>query len=299
MKCVCPKCSSPLSVDLQDIQEKGKSNKCSDCGGSYWIQRESFILRAYAVKGERYCSSCGEGLGASTYCPGCGTLYPDYCVVHSKKPGKRAFEKKSFSLNLVSLPKVKNKPATTSQRLEPAKGARKAASSDLRRQLIMAGTAIAVIAGIVGGVLLYKQNSAENKFTKDFVVALYGLKSGTEHCMKKSEILGSGKGLSDKDLALLKSVKAEIATAVQVLSPPPKKFNDAYNQLQTLSGTYEKLHKLSTLSAPSAEVLDSASKLDAQFTKQAKELKGVLPPQLLAELQEKSARYNNLQFMLN
>ena len=54
------------------------------------------MLRCYAVAGERYCVKCGEVLGLSTYCPGCGTLYPDYCVVYSKKPETRVFEKKKL-----------------------------------------------------------------------------------------------------------------------------------------------------------------------------------------------------------
>lgn len=284
-------------MELQDVPEKGKNGKCSECGGSYWINRESFILRAYTVDGERYCSHCGEGLVPSTYCTGCGTLYPDYYVVSSSKPKKRARESKSIALNL-SFSKVKRISAQTSRRGESIAEGRKTISSALRRQLLTVGAGIAFLAVIAVLVIFYKQNSAENKFTKEFVVALYGLKAGTEQCMKMSEILGNGNRLVDKDFARLKSVKSEIVAALQVLSPPPKKFNDVHNRLQNLSNTYDKLYSLCINSEPSAALLDSAEALNLQFTKQAKELKGTLPPQILTELKDKSIRYNNLQFML-
>jgi len=297
MKCACPKCSAPLHENLPEIPEKGKNGKCSNCSSSYWIHRESFILRGYAVTGERSCSKCGEALGQSTYCPGCGTLYPEYCIVYSKKPAKRAFEKKSFSLNL-SFPKVARNATAKSSRLVSIDEGSKTVSSDLRRQLLMVGAGIAVLAVIAVLVILYKQDRAATKFTRDFVVVLYGLKSGTDQCLKKSEILGNGSRLVDKDIMKLKSVNAEIATALQVLSPPPTKFNDVYARLGTLSGTYEKLYTLCITSGPSTEAAASARDLELQFIKQAKELKGALPPELLAELADKTSRYSNLQFML-
>lgn len=255
------------------------------------------MLRCYAVNGERYCSKCGEELGPSTYCLGCGTLYPDYCVVYSKKPAKRSFKTKAFSLNL-SLAKSERKSESKSGIAKPTNGGRKTGSSNLRRQLLMVGAGIAFLAVIALLALLYIQNRAESKFTKEFVVALYGLKSGTEHCLKKSEILGNGTRLGDKDLAQLKSVKGEISTALQVLSPPPKKFNELHAQLGILSDTYEELYKLCITAAPSMQTATSAKALEMRFIKQAKEMKSALPPELLAELTAKVPRYTNLQFML-
>lgn len=258
------------------------------------------MLRCYAVDGERYCSKCGEALGQSTYCPGCGALYPDYCVVHGKKPAQRAFEKKEFSLGL-SLPSFAGKSASPmspvrKQSFAAAGGG--AGSSDLRRQLLMVGAGIALLAVIAVLALLYMRDKAEGKFIKEYVVALYGLKSGTAQCLKKSALLAGGSRLVDKDLNQLKSVKAEIAVALQVLSPPPNKFSDAHNRLLQLEVTYEKLYKLIITSGPSTEVATSANILEAQFNKQAKELRISLPPPLLAELTTKVSRYSNLQFML-
>lgn len=297
MKCACPKCSALLTENLPDIPEKGKSGKCSECGSSYWIQRESFVLRCYAVDGERFCCNCRAALGPSTYCPGCGTLYPDYCVVHSKKPAQRAFEKKTFSLGL-SLPGRAGKSATSTRKQEMKSISYGGGSKDLRRQLMMVGAGIALLAAIAAVAMLYMQDRAESKFAKEFVVALFGIKSGTDQCLKKCALLSSGSRLLDKDFAQLKSVKTEIATALQVLSPPPDKFSDAYTRLLTLSRTYEKLYDLCLNSGPSAAVATSAGALESQFNRQAIELKGALPPPLLAELIDKSSRYRNLQFML-
>lgn len=297
MKCSCPKCSAPLSDDLSRIPEKGKNEKCPECGGSYWIHRESFILRAYAINGERCCSHCGETLGQSTYCPGCGTLYPDYCVVQNKKPAQRAFEKKEFSFGL-SLPRVTRKAAKSYSKQELESISVSGVSRDLRRQLLMVGAAIALFAVLAGVALFYMRGRAEEKFVSRFVVVLYAIKSGTDHSLKMSALLASGSGLADKDLVLLKSVHAENAAALQLLSPPPEKFSDAYNRLLTLSGTYKKIYDLCLSSAPPATVAASAGALESQFYVQAKALKLSLPPSLREELTAKSTRYNNLQFML-
>lgn len=299
MKCVCPKCSALLSENLSLIDEKGKSGKCSECSGSYWIHRESFILRGYTVRGLRHCAGCGEELGESTYCPGCGTLYPDYCIVHSKKPVPRAVMKESFSLSL-SLPVAAGKSSSKGKKdvltsLSDDTGR----SSDIRSQLIKVGGVIALFAVIAVIGFLYIQDRAESKFSKSFVVVLYGIKSGTDQCLKLSELLANGTRLSDKDIALLKSVKAENAAALQLLSTPPEKFAEAQSRLVKLAGTYEKLNNLCINSGPSLTVAATANDLETQFNAQAKELRGALHPKLIAELKEKSSRLTSLQFMLN
>lgn len=296
MKCSCPKCSALLSEDLSAAPEKGKSGKCPECGGSYWIHRESFMLRCYAVTGVRYCSKCGGELGQSTYCPGCGTLYPDYCVVHSKKPAQRAFEKKHFTLN-IAFPSSAGRSATTGKTEGLTAAVGKAGGSDLRRQLMMVGAGLALLAVLGVIAFLYMQDRAETKFSKRFVAVLYGIKSGTDGCLKMSALLANGTPLENKDLVLLKSVKAENAAALQLLTPPPEKFSDAHSSLVKLAATSEKLMNLCITSKSSAEIASSAAVLEKQFYKQAKDLKGVLHPKLLAELKEKASRFN-LQFML-
>lgn len=255
------------------------------------------MLRCYAITGERYCSHCGEELGQSTYCPGCGTLYPDYVVVHTKKPPQRFFEKKSFSLGL-SVPRStgKSAPLLGAPEIRSVKGGGR--SSDFRRQLLMAGGGIALLAVIAFMAVFYIRSQAESKFAREFVVALYGVKSGTDQCLEKSALLAGGNRLINKDLLELQSVKSEIDAALQVLSPPPKKFSDAHTRLLKLSGTYEKLYALCSSSSPSAEITTATETLEAKFNSQAKELKGSLPPELLAELIAKTPRYRNLQFML-
>lgn len=299
MKCVCPKCSALLSEKTSLVDEKGKSGKCSECSGSYWIHRESFILRCYTVRGERYCAGCGEELGESTYCPGCGTLYPDYCIVHSKKPVPRAAMKKSFSLNL-SLSGGAGK-ASSKEKKESLTSLSDnvVRSNDLRSQLIKVGGVIALLAVIAVIGYLYMQDRAESKFSKNFVAVLYGIKSGTDQCLKLSELLANGTPLSDKDIALLKSVKAENAAALQILSTPPEKFAEAQSRLVQLAATYEKLNNLCINSGPSTTVAATADNLETQFNAQAKDLRSALHPKLLAELKEKSSRLTSLQFMLN
>lgn len=298
MKCSCPKCSALLSEDFYEVPEKGKSGKCSECSSSYWIHRESFKLRCYAVDGERFCGKCKEALGQSTFCPGCGALYPDYCIVQSKKSELRAFEKKKFSLNLTS-PRFSWKSASPSRKQNLlAVASAGAGTSDLKRQLMMVGAGMAFLAVIAVIALLYMRERAESKFIKEYVVALYGVKAGIDQCVVKSTLLANGSPLAVKDIAQLKFVDDKIATLLKSLSPPDK-FVDAQDRLLKLAGTYKKLYRICTTSGPSAEAAISAATLESQFERQARELKEVLPPPLLAELIEKSLRYKNLQFMLN
>lgn len=295
MKCSCPKCSALLQEDLPSVPEKGLNPKCPECAGRYWIHRESFMLRCYTVSGERYCASCGEALGMSTYCPGCGTLYPDYCVVAASKPARRDFAKSSLPFDL-SFARPRKKSASSFAASAPA-----AATPTLtlgRRPLLMVALAVVLIAAIAVGAMVYLNNQAERKFTKNFVVALYGIKTGTDQSLKKSALLASGTPLRESDLAELSAGKTEIDAAVKMLATAPDKFSGAHKQLAKLHGTYEKLYTLSVSSGPSPSVAEAAGKLESQFREEARALKSGLPPQLADEIRAVLPRYRNLRFMV-
>jgi hypothetical protein len=175
----------------------------------------------------------------------------------------------------------------------------RARPSDLRHQLLMVGAGITFLAVVIAVALLYMQERAESNFIRRFVVVLYGIQSGTDYCMKMSELLASGSRLTDKDLALLKSARAENSAALGIISPPPKKFTDIHNRLLKLSDTYEKLNDLCITAGPSGEIASSAGALESRFHAQARELKGALPPEMIAEMTAKVSRFNNLQYLLN
>lgn len=281
--------------DLSSVSEKGKSGKCPECRGSYWIHRESFILRCYAVTGKRYCHKCGEELNHSTFCPACSTLYPDYCAVHSKRPAPRSFAKKNFSLNLALPASAKKSPTTSGDEGHPLLSGN--VKKSRHHPLVKIGAIFSFLAVLAVVAFLYLQNRAENQFTHNFVAVLYGIKSGTDQCMKLSARLASGTPLNSKELSLLKSVHAENTSALQALVPPPKKFSEAHSRLLPLAATYDKLNNLCTSSGPTPTVTAAAEALQTQFNTQAKALRSVLPPKLSAEIKEKSTRLTNLQFM--
>lgn len=290
MKCSCPKCAAQLEHDLFSVPEKGLNPKCPECDRRYWIYRESFMLRCYHTEGIRHCIHCGEELGVSTFCPGCGTLYPDYCIIQSSKPARRTLEKNRFTFDFsASRPK---QSAWQGQSLSSSSDA--PAPSGLRRPLVMLAVAILLIAIVAGAATFILNRQAESKYTRNSVIALAGIKAGTEQCLDKGNLLASGTPLSKSDLAELNRIKTEIDQAIANISSTPRKFTAAHDQIVKLNGIYQKLFALCTSNQATA---DSTAKLAQQFNEQANNLKTTLPAEFREEIKRVAPRYRTLNYM--
>ena len=173
----------------------------------------------------------------------------------------------------------------------------------------------AVLAGLVlvlvGGLgKLYLDSNTHQAYAKNFVVALYGVKSGTDLGLDLIDSLagewqknlgagGIAPRASQKDLDKLGKVKQRIRQAMTGLEDCPEKFVTARQKLVRLHGIYEQIYALNVSKANSLDELNaSEARLKTAFFKAADDLKRVMPEELSTELKSSVARYNNLNFLV-
>lgn len=310
MRCPCPKCDTNIEMSAQEISASGSQN-CPECKQKYWTQREEFMLRAYKKQGKIYCIGCGHELGCEMICMQCGNLCPDYCIVQSSKPVVRKQKKagSSFSLGRRAKPAVWKSPGkvTSESTTAPEQSADQEAN---KKGLTYVAIAVLALVLIGGMTKVYLDNKADQLYSKNFIVALYGVKAGTDLSLKSITDISSGwqqtveatniaPRLSQKDLDKSQRAKVNISTAISGLSESSEKFVKAKKNLIRLYKVYEKIYALS-ISAPGS--LDtftaSTSKLEADFSKTAGELKSTMPEVLREKLQDSLDKYPNLKFML-
>jgi hypothetical protein len=297
----------------QGASANGGPQHCPECRQKYWIQRESFMLRAYRKQGRIYCFDCGQELGSDNLCRGCGTLCPDYCVVQSSKAVVRKQPSVgsgySFSTARKSTPaaqRVTPKPAA--QDITSRKGHKRSTNVNW-----LAYAALAVMLLILAGGMtkVYLGQKADQKYAKDFITTLYGIKSGTDLSLGAINTLISewtqAEGAStvvprpnQKDLDKMAAVKIKISAAISTLNETPEKFAAARTHLISLHKIYDEIYALNT-SAPGslAALTESMRKLETKFFKTAEVLKNSMPEELLEELQLSVAKYRNLNFMVD
>jgi len=308
MKCTCPKCNVKIQLDLPNVSEEGASSTCTECKARFLVYKEPFAGRALRKTGEVSCSHCGEELGPYLHCPACGVLYPDYYVAQSglkRAPKKRELVslKESFSFDL-GTKKVDTASPEQTYAVEQRPGNK---SSNLVA-IVVSG--IMVIALLAAGVTIYNNKKMERQYAASYVIALYGIKSGSDlnltKCAKISaewkSKLDSGQSFTPRisagDEADLTTVKNEIDGAMQKLRKTPKKFAAANDKLINLHGVYAK--SLAATLAPSGtptSFTDSVSKVENEFNLAVKDLKANLPEELKDEVRRVLPRYNGLKFM--
>ena len=250
--------------------------------------------------GAIFCDQCGNKLDHSIVCLTCGVMYPDYYLVQTTKPPRRQVEKKAlFSLDLTPRPARPTYTYTAERKpVESASGL----------PLKKLGLLVLIILLAVGAGYFYKNKKMEQEFARDYMRALFTIKSGTdlslETCSKISADWKSGMDaghsysphISTESETKLNRVKDSTDIYMQRLNKPPKKFTNAKSKLTVLYDMYTKLHMLALAPSGSlASFLDSANKSEAQFKSAVKELKENLPPELSAELKIAKIKYRSLK----
>jgi hypothetical protein len=299
MNCSCPKCNAGVPVDLSGNLEEETAITCGECRTGFFVYKESFACRASRKAGDIYCMKCGHQLSHKQYCPGCLQLYPDYLLVSS---GRRKARK------IVYLAEDRTyRPETTKKTFSlagsglPAAGHKFGFDISARKSMSIAiSGVVALLLLSIGGVYFYN-HKIQKQYSKNFVVALYGIKSGTDMNLRiSSKIAGaaSQSRITSEDEADLNTVKAEIDSVMQKLDNRPKKFNKANDILTNMYGVYTRLH--SSVVAPSKSqpaFTDSVKKLEGNFQQEANNLKTNLPPELLDEIKQSGNKYKSLRFM--
>ena len=312
MKCLCPKCEATIETNHLDVSATGSSLRCPECSDKYWAIRENFSLRAYKKPGLIYCFDCGQELGIENICLSCSSQCPDYCIVQATKPVARKQKRADFKFSLVSsskAPKPKSS-ATYQSSPEVKKVAAPQEKTGPRWSIYAAITLlILIVVGVAGNI--YMNYAAEKQYSKAFVNALYGVKSGTDACLRTVDDLaanwesetGTGAGIIPRvakdDLERLGKIKERVDQVVGALGETSEKFTEAKANLGKLHSVYGEIYNLS-LSAP--RTLDafkaSRSKLETDFFKSADVLKQSMPEVMRDELEVAVNKYKNLEFMI-
>ena len=303
MICSCPKCDAQIEVDLSHIPETGTFTSCPECKGRFWINKESFSRMALKKEGKTYCDQCGKELDHVIVCRACGIMYPDYYLVQASKPPRRQVEKPDlFSLSFA------HKQATPTSYAYTYTGAKQSSERIPKVLLKRAGLLVIVALLVVGAGYFYKIKKSEQEYAKNFMRALFIIKSGTDlslnTCAKISADWKSGMDagqssaphISPETETSLITVKDATDKYLQKLVKPPQKYVKAQAKLADLYGAYIKVHALAL--APSGSLpgfTDSANRSEAEFNTAVKELKTSLPPELSAELKIAKTKYKSLK----
>ena len=315
MNCSCPKCDALIETNHLEVSAKGSSINCPECNDKFWAIREGFALRAYKKQGRIYCFDCGEELGTEHLCVNCGSQCPDYCIVQAAKPVPRKQQKAGFEFSFARKSKdpkpSRLKPSLgrqpSSAEASPDKGETKTGS----RWMIYAGILVVSLVLLVATGKAYMGYKADKEYSKGFVTALYGVKSGTDECLKMIDALaakweretGSERGMiprmEKKDRERLVKIKSRVDQAVDGMIETPEKFSDAKAKLGRLHGIYEQIYDLALSSPNDLDTFKSSrSKIETDFFRAASELKRAMPKVMMDELEISINKYKNLEFMV-
>ncbi len=284
-------------MDPSRVTEEGTSVPCQECDKRFWVHKESFARRILKKDGKIYCVKCSQELGPSVVCSGCGAMFPDYHAVLTAKPARRQIEKTGFSVSF--------SPAQAKQSYSFNQTKTTHAS---KSTLIKIGLAVLAVLLVVGAGIFYQDLKAQQQFAKNYVLALYGIKTGSDLSLatcsristdwktKTEAGQNSAPRIAANDEVRLNAVRDELDKVMQKLNKPPKKFGKASEKLANLYGTYDRLHSLAV--APSGSLpgfTDAASKAEADYRKAVQELKTNLPAELSEELEKGKTKFKDLQ----
>ncbi|HOP39501.1 MAG TPA: hypothetical protein PLI53_00505 [Geobacteraceae bacterium] len=301
MNCTCPKCTSIVEIDQSLISEKGKETTCTDCTNRFWVYRESFAARANKTQGRIYCAHCGSALGSSIVCSSCGALYPDIIVSQSTKPVRRrqARTPRRFS---ISWPASRRSQARKPKIAIPKKST--GTTSRIRKYLIGASSLVVLLAV---GTALYLHHQEKELYSKNYMRALYGIKSGIDTSFGAfNRIVQASRkiGASGREAALRfttsekersQKIKFEVDRLIAVTKNPPKKYATSNEKLVSLYTIYSNAYELSNNPSDSVETLYKKSqKLERDFTDGMRELEASLPKELSLELEKARKKYRAL-----
>jgi len=301
MTCSCPKCNAQIEVDLSHITENGTFTSCPECKGRFWTNKEAYARMALKKEGNTYCDKCGKKLDHLIVCAGCGVMYPDYYLVQASKPPRRQVEKPDlFSMSFTLKPAEKQTYVYT--------GAKKSVAGPSKAIFAKVGL-LALVALLAAGTVYFLHiRTLEKQYAKNYIRALYTIKSGTvlglNTCTKLSNEwkanMDAGRvyapHISADDESRLNGVKETTDRFMHTLNKPPKKFVNSNEKLTNLYGAYAKVHALAI--APSGSLpgyTNLASKSQSEFDVALQELKGSLPSELTAELQLAKVKYKGLK----
>jgi len=312
LTCSCPKCSAKIERNLTQIVEDTNPQICPACKARYVLTRESFARRASRKAGEINCVHCGGQLEHSQYCPSCKVLYPDYYAAEFPDAAKKRARQNrdlfgglknfSFEWHSSNAPSIDYMPVLMDAEpwQEPA-GWKK-------RNIIVGVSAVVIIALVALGVNFYFNIKAKKQYAKSYVMALYGIKTGTDLGLKlcgkiyadwtakNNSVQNIPPLITVDDENQLNNVKAQTDKYLQKLNDPPAAFAESKERLLKLNESFEKVHAAAL--KPSGAITDFVNltqKAEKDFKVTTADIKNNLPAELSAELEIAKAKYRGMK----
>jgi hypothetical protein len=312
LTCSCPKCAAQIELDLTQIVEDTTANSCPACKARYVLTRESFARRASRKAGEINCAECGGQLDHSQYCPSCKALYPDYYAAEFPDAArKRARQNRNLFAGLRNFSFEWRSSSSSSLDYKPVMLDSEAwqEPTGLKKRTIVTGvSAVVIIALIAIGTTFYFHVKAKKQYAASYVMALYGIKMGTDLSLKACGKISSdwtakistGQNsppfISVDDENQLNKVKTQTDKYLQKLNDTPSAFVESNERLLKLNGVFLKLHTAAL--KPTGTIttfLEMTKKVENEFNVAAADLKKNLPTELSEELDIAKAKYRGLK----
>ena len=306
--CSCPKCSATIERALTQIAEDSPLNNCPACKSRYVLTRESFARRASRKAGQINCAQCGGALDHSQYCPSCKVLYPDYYAAEFPDAAKKRARQnrdlfrglKSFSFewrSSSSAPSIDYKPVLLDS--EPWQE-----TTRWKKKNIVLGVSVVVIVALIAlGTGLYSQTKARKQYAESYIMALYGIKLGTDFSLKACNKISADWAvksvppqLNVDEESQLNTIKEKTGKYLQQMGDPPSEFAVSNERLLKLNGLFLKLHAAAL--KPSGTITsfaDLTQKTENDFKVASADLKKDLPVELSKLLTVAKTKYSALK----
>jgi len=311
--CSCPKCSAKIEQSLSQVVEDATPRACPSCKTRYVLTRESFARRATRKRGDINCAMCGGVLEHYQYCPSCSAIYPDYFAVESPDEAKKrsrhnldllgGLKNFSFEWRSSKAPSIDYKPVILDS--EPWQ---ETTTSWRKKNILIGVSAVVIIAMILLGINAYSQAKARELYAESYIMALYGIKLGTDSSLKACDKISaewaaknsSGQSappqISIDEENQLNLVKDKTTVYFSKLNSPPSVYIESNEKLSKLNGLFLKLH--SAALKPSGTITDFVNlthKTESEFKEVSAELKKNLPVELSELLTIAKGKYSALK----
>jgi len=296
MKFPCPQCGLSRQFVIEGTAKKIAGQRCLRCASKITIKKVSARRKDFREQ-TVFCSACGSDFLFSSECPFCKAPFTGYSLVCTERPRKAC-----------------GVPARNLTKAVERLGSRWVlfASTRIRCAPIKIWVASALFALVltllVTGTSYYNHRQDEQNYLRNYVLTLYGIKSGFD----RGNIIGNNlviesrryditgyypTGTVSEELEELKTVQAEVDQLMEHLTSPPESLRDAGARLQQLYSVYMRQNSLVTTPSGSVDNFESElQEIQKDFLLTLSQFKASLPSQLWKEVKKSGTRYN-LQFL--
>lgn len=296
MKYPCPKCGLGRQFLIEGTAQTISGQRCRRCATKITVKRISARRKDFRGK-TVVCPACGADFLFSRACPSCTAPFQNFLLVCSERPRKKT------AIPAGKLPKDLEWRA--SQWLNSATLLFGNIPVRIR---VFSAVIVLVLALLAAGSSYFSHRQDERDYLKNYVLALYGIKSGFDRGSNISSDLVSESrragvpgyyptGAVSEQLEELATVQAEVDRLMERLKNPPKSLADAKARLQVIYFIHKRHYSL--LSAPRGSVDEYERRqreTREEFLHALLQCKTSFPPQLRTEVKKSGARYN-LRFL--